>query len=531
LGLEIAGGSKSADLFVVSRKGRHELVRSHLAPKDEEIVVKEGGGLEHHRLTDEEAAAPSLDDDQLATLASYAMTIEDHFRSPQDIEWALDDSGEIWILQSRPLALSEQSRFKSRGRVSAEPLVSGGVTIFPGRVSGPAFILDDLHLLSQTPKGSIVLAPRVTPEIVQIFPRISGLAAEWGNVAGHAAALLREFKVPSIFLMEGLFESIKNGDPISIDSAHRNVYPGTLWEGRDLETAEDDAERGAALDPISQNILQLNLTDPSAHSFRPSACKSTHDVLRYCHEKAVEVMFEANDYEMENAGQSTKEIKTKVPLNLYVLDLGGGIAMKDPARKQVEVEEIISAPFQSLWRGVSHPGVSWRRDLPASFSDLASVMASSMTPGSQTSRDLGMKSYVLVADEYLNLNSRLAYHFSLVDACLCDDPKRNHVSFRFAGGGATRYRRNLRACFLEACLEKYNFVVHRRGDLLNSWLRDLPYEDTDYALDILGRLIACTSQLDMYMSNRETMEWFVEQFLAGNYKFTTEDGEEKPPAG
>ena len=33
-------------------------------------------------------------------------------------------------------------------------------------------------------------------------------------------------------------------------------------------------------------------------------------------------------------------------------------------------------------------------------------------------RALGDRSYLLVADEYINLNSRLAYHFTLVDACL-----------------------------------------------------------------------------------------------------------------
>jgi pyruvate,water dikinase len=166
--------------------------------------------------------------------------------------------------------------------------------------------------------------------------------------------------------------------------------------------------------------------------------------------------------------------------------------------------------------------------MPASFSDIASVVASSFAPAGQGIRDLGMKSYLLVADEYMNLNSRLAYHFSLVDACLCDDSTRNHISFRFAGGGATRYRRNLRACFLEACLGHYGFEAHRRGDLVNAWLRNTPAAETDHALDILGRLIACTSQLDMYMANQDTMNWFVEQFLAGNYAFATDDDEPAP---
>ena len=104
-------------------------------------------------------------------------------------------------------------------------------------------------------------------------------------------------------------------------------------------------------------------------------------------------------------------------------------------------------------KGISHPEVSWKRDMPASIGDLASVVASSFTPQNNTMRTLGQKSYLLVADEYVNFNSRLAYHFSLVDACLSDNPSQNYISFRFAGGGSTRYRRNLRACFVEICLD------------------------------------------------------------------------------
>jgi pyruvate,water dikinase len=106
-----------------------------------------------------------------------------------------------------------------------------------------------------------------------------------------------------------------------------------------------------------------------------------------------------------------------------------------------------------------------------------------------------------------------------VDACLSDNPSANYVSFRFAGGGATRQRRNLRACFLEACLTHYGFLVDRRGDLINAWYKKGPAGETGEKLDILARLLACSGQLDMYMSSREVMQWYVEQFLAGNYSF------------
>ena len=134
-------------------------------------------------------------------------------------------------------------------------------------------------------------------------------------------------------------------------------------------------------------------------------------------------------------------------------------------------------------------------------------------------RGLGERSYLLVADEYMNFNARLAYHFSLVDACLSDNPSANYISFRFAGGGATQQRRSLRACFLEACLTPHGFQVDRRGDLLNAWFKKGPAEDTSVRLDILGRLLVTSSQLDMFMSSHEVMRRYARQFLAGNYSF------------
>ncbi len=158
--------------------------------------------------------------------------------------------------------------------------------------------------------------------------------------------------------------------------------------------------------------------------------------------------------------------------------------------------------------------------MPVSFSDFASVITGSLSSQASEVRALGERSYLLVADEYMNLNSRLAYHFSLVDACLSDTPSHNYISFRFTGGGATHQRRSLRACFLENCLLHYGFVVDRRGDLVNAWFKRAPAEDTEMNLDILGRLMACSSQLDMYMNSHDAMKWYTREFLAGNYSFS-----------
>jgi pyruvate,water dikinase len=523
LGLDIASGRVPADWFVMTHKRPHRLLEKRIVRKEEEVLLNEGGGVRRRRLEARGAEEPSLESDHLGTLADWGIRIEEHFGTPQDIEWALDASGKIWILQARPLALAEGSR--SRFRPHGEPLVSGGTTVYPGRVSGPAYLVEDRKSLRRTPEGATVIIRRASPEIVEVLPRIVGLVAEHGNIAGHAATLLREFKVPSVLEMQGVFEHIRDGEAVSLDAVQPALYRGTLWPpvAAQVSVAERDRER--TRDPISHRLLTLHLLDASAFRFRPSGCQSAHDVLRYCHEKAVEGMFAIQDRELEQGAHRPKKLLASVPINLFVLDLGGGLAMEDPEADEVIPSQIVSRPFQGLWKGITHPAVSWTRQMPASFGDLASVMAGSLASQSSAIRALGERSYLLVANEYMNLNSRLAYHFSLVDACLSDNPSNNYISFRFAGGGATRQRRSLRACFLEACLDHYGFVVDRRGDLVNAWFKRARAEETENNLDILGRLMASSCQLDMYMSSHDAMKWYVDQFLAGNYSFSAAQGE------
>jgi pyruvate,water dikinase len=519
LGLEIASGRMPADLFLVSRSRPHVILERNIVEKEEELVQAEGEGLAARPLLPGARNSPSLQDGDLHTLAEWAVLIEEHFRTPQDIEWVLDLTGRLWIVQSRPLANVDRQAAKPQSRPKSEPRAEGGRTIYPGRTSGPAFLVQDPRDIGKVPPGSVVFIRKPSPEIVEVFPRICGLVAEWGNVAGHAAALLREFQIPSVFQMSGAFGRVANGEPVSLDAVQVRLYSGTLWPPVRRESVVAERYSRLAGDPIGTRLLTLNLLDPTATNFRPADCKSAHDVLRYCHEKAIEAMFEINDRELEAGAVSSRRLETSLPMHFYVLDLGGGIAPGAASAKSVAPAAILSRPFQALWQGITHPAVTWVREMPASLGDFASVLATALTPQEGGMRALGERSYLLVAADYLNLNSRLAYHYSLVDACLSGDPASNYISFRFEGGGAARQRRTLRARFLERCLVHYGFRADRRADLVNAWFRKAPADQTAERLDILGRLLACSSQLDMYMDSREAMNWFTEQFIRGNYAF------------
>lgn len=528
LALDLAGGKAPADLFVVSRSRSHPVLERRTLEKPERVVPSAEGGIRREEVPEGDRRKPALSTEELQILAHWGVRLEAHFGVPQDVEWVLDEKGDLYIVQTRDLLVGRE-RSGLRGRPKAAPLLSGGRTVFPGRASGKAVVEGEGGRPGPIPDGALLVIRRPTPEIARVLPRLAGVVAEEGNVTGHAAALLREYGIPALFEARGVLGRVKSGDSVSLDAARRTLYAGLLWPppDRGVEVAERFApEKG---DPLHRRLLTLHLGDPSAFNFRPGACRSAHDVLRYCHEKAIEAMFTLSDTVLDRSPQAARRLVASTPIRLYVLDLGGGVRVTESGPAEVRPQEIASRPFQALWRGVNHPGVSWRREMPASLSGLASVMAGSLGAQSGVRRALGEKSYLLVAENHMNLNSRLAFHFTLVDACLGDEPNANYISFRFAGGGATRWRRNLRAMFLERVLRSLGFEADRRLDVVNAWHRKGSAEATERALDLLGRLMACSSQLDMYMESEESMEWYVAQFLQGNYRF--ENPGEGPPAG
>lgn len=516
LGLDIASGNTPADLFIVDRSKGHRVEERRLVRKEDAVAPGPGGGVIRHKLESGECEAPSLKDADLRVLADFAVRLEKHFNAPQDVEWVLDRQGRLWVVQARPLILASAVRDRSRARPRGSPVVAGGRAIYPGRASGHAYVVDETHPLARMPARAIVFVERPTPEFVKMLPKMAGFVSKWGNVAGHGAALLREFKVPSIF-EAALPDGVKTGDPVSLDAVRGNVYEGLLWPEQPAQRDERSEMPSMNQDLLRQRVLALHLHDPDAFNFRPAGCKSVHDVLRFCHEKAIESMFEINDEEFDRGAPNCRRIKTTSPLNLYVLDLGDGLNPACAANKDIFPEDIQSRPFQALWRGVVHPGVRWDRSAPASLGGFASVLVGSLAEQQSVKRALGEHSYLLVGKEYLNLNARLAYHFSMVDASVSDVRNNNYIAFRFAGGGASRVRRGLRACFLQTVLQHFGYQVDRRGDLVNAWFKKGSGRDTEERLDVLGKLMACSSQLDMYMDSHVAMTSYVEQFLKGNY--------------
>ena len=121
LGSAVVSGEVTPDKWVLG-KITGEISARDISDKHIKQVQAEGGGIHDVELEGEERTSPCLTDEQLLALREVGRRVERHYGKPQDIEWALDASGEVLILQARPETVwAMKDKERAAGKPVAEP--------------------------------------------------------------------------------------------------------------------------------------------------------------------------------------------------------------------------------------------------------------------------------------------------------------------------------------------------------------------------------------------------------------------------
>jgi phosphoenolpyruvate synthase/pyruvate phosphate dikinase len=103
LGSCIVSGEVTPDKFMVSKVTGQIVGRTVSEKSTQHVPDLQAGGVRAESVPAERQSQPCLTDAEIGELKRIAMTIERHYGTPQDIEWAIDSvSGELCVLQSRP---------------------------------------------------------------------------------------------------------------------------------------------------------------------------------------------------------------------------------------------------------------------------------------------------------------------------------------------------------------------------------------------------------------------------------------------
>ncbi len=101
LGSAVVSGEVTPDRWVMGKITGEISVRD-ISDKHARQVPADGGGIREVENEADIRTAPCLTDEELMALREIGRRIERHYGKAQDIEWALDQDGNILLLQSRP---------------------------------------------------------------------------------------------------------------------------------------------------------------------------------------------------------------------------------------------------------------------------------------------------------------------------------------------------------------------------------------------------------------------------------------------
>ncbi|MEJ5330174.1 MAG: PEP/pyruvate-binding domain-containing protein [Desulfobaccales bacterium] len=513
LGKYAVDGVITPDLYCLEREtGR--LSRQEIAFKPVALRLGPEGGCVEEALHPELAAAPCLSPAELARLRDLALALERHFGGPQDVEWALDESGHLVILQSRPLRLERERESPVTGPApDLEPLLSGGVCAVGGAGAGPVYLYPPQGDPQAVPMGAVLVAAQPSLRLALVLDRLAALVLEVGSPTDHLTILAREYQVPTLVGLKGAARRLTPGEWVTVDADRTRIYPGRhpVVAERPRRDGAEGRERSRRLRyrQVLRQVVPLHLLDPHSPEFRPENCRSVHDLTRFCHEKAMEAMF---TLEVGNLGQmgGVRRLQADLPFTLLVLDLEGGTTGSDP--QALREEEITHLPLRALLQGFRHPGLAGLSRAAPDLSGFLSIVANTVYDPAKAEGELGDASFALIAEHYLHFSSRLGYHFALVDAYLGPESNDNYLAVQFQGGAASGDRRARRLRLLTAILTDLGFEVELNGELLQARLVKPPQEEGAAILKQVACLLAFCRQLDVALTSETALEHYLDAF-------------------
>lgn len=246
LGEGVVQGAVNPDEFYVYkpglRAGRPAILKRNVGGKRTKMVYTDdatvGRTTEFVDVDDADARLLSLTDDEVTELARHALTIEEHYGRPMDIEWARDGvDGLLYVLQARPETVQSR-RTGAVERFGIESSVTRGATVLvEGRAigqkigAGAVQVMRSVEEMGDFSDGQVLVADMTDPDWEPIMKRASAIVTNRGGRTCHAAIIARELGIPAIVGTGDATTTLTDGREVTVSCAEGdtgNVYEGIL---------------------------------------------------------------------------------------------------------------------------------------------------------------------------------------------------------------------------------------------------------------------------------------------------------------
>lgn len=286
----VVSGQVEPDTFTIERPSTTDqsgdngmrVVNLRVGSKATQLVRSGPSGRVEVPVSDTDANRPAIDFDTAADLARMGLRVEQHYGSPQDVEWAVAD-GAVWLVQSRPITtLGDQANGSGGPETNGgpgEPPSSTGAgaddgqapVLVSGLASSPGVAVGRVRILASAAdghrlqSGEVLVAAMTSPDWVPTLRRAGALVTDGGGMTCHAAIVSRELGIPSVVGTRNATTVLSDGEVVTVDGS-----AGVVADGDARASGQGAAASGEG--PATDGGAQVRV--PGS----PAAGSHSHDV-------------------------------------------------------------------------------------------------------------------------------------------------------------------------------------------------------------------------------------------------------------
>ncbi|MGB5336437.1 MAG: phosphoenolpyruvate synthase [Woeseiaceae bacterium] len=242
LGETVVQGAVNPDEFYVYKPalkaGKRPILRKNLGGKAIKMVYSDdptpGKTVETVDVDEKDSLLFSISDDDVIALSRMAVTIEEHYGRPMDIEWGKDgNDGKLYILQARPETVQSRS-----GRTIQRYTLKGhSDTVIVGRSighkigAGTARVIRSVAEMDRVQPGDVLVSDMTDPDWEPVMKRAAAIVTNRGGRTCHAAIIARELGIPAVVGCGNATDVIEDGMEVTVSCAEGDegvVYRGNL---------------------------------------------------------------------------------------------------------------------------------------------------------------------------------------------------------------------------------------------------------------------------------------------------------------
>jgi pyruvate,water dikinase len=174
-------------------------------------------------------AAQGVELGSLTDVAELVRRAEQVLGAPHTIEWALDPTGKLWLVDAR-------ATIRAQACLQGRPAAAGHAV---GRVH---ILRRDTDLAGLGPE-TVLVARTLLPGSTVLLPRVAGIVLEAAGTLSHTATLARERGIPTVVGAVGATQVLAQGSRVVVDG-----NAGRVWFGSEVEQPpRGSTEDGAVL--------------------------------------------------------------------------------------------------------------------------------------------------------------------------------------------------------------------------------------------------------------------------------------------